>query len=117
MIKKMNKPKKEKKNKLESNETTLIINEWAKGRSVSEIHMSHHLALELVKPIHDQCDEVQNEITRLMGLELPKNENELKLLVSEQFEGADHIVEMIIQYSDINNNGNWDMFKNYNWGE
>ena len=128
MIKKQNKPKKEKRSALEPSEVDKVILLWGQGRSVSEIHMDEHLEPAFVKVVHDKCDAVQEYMTQIMQgtatkvideeevtIEVPNNENKMKIEVAEQFDDADLIVETIIKYSDINNNGDWHMYKEFDW--
>ena len=123
MIKVMNEPKKIKKDKLEPDEALSIIDKWALGYGEAEVH--HHempdgsfLPSELISSVYDNCDVIQNEVHKQMKAETPPNtENQLKVAVGVlESDYTDYVVDKIIKHSDINNNGNWGQFKNYDWG-
>jgi len=116
-VRKKNKPEKVKKTELDLDEVSAIIIEWGKGQGNTETQFNLRLPLELVQNVYDNCAKVQDLCDKLMKTENPPaTEKELKSAVAVLgFDKSDEIVEAVIKYSDINNNGDWDMYKEFDW--
>ena len=119
MIRKKNKPIKVKKTDLDEAEVLLIVEEWGKGQGVEETKHKLLLPDSLIEGVYNDCDTVQDKCTELMSAD-PQPLNENKLVRDIELLGianSDEMVEAIIKYSDVDNDGDWDMYKSYDWGE
>ena len=117
MIIKLNKPAPPAPAPLVNGEVTIVLQEWAHGQTVEQVQHEHFYEPVFIQPLFDQCEEVQAKCNEVMREEPPGNLTALKARMNVLgIAISDAIVDLIIKHSDINNNGDWDMYKSYDWG-
>lgn len=117
-IKKKNKPVKAPKPDVTEEQILVLVDLWGQGVSETTAFHEHGFEPNDIKSVYDKCDQVQDTCDKLMSMEFPySTENELKDAVNLVIPNSQDNVDVVIKYSDINDDGDWDMYKEYDWGE